>query len=228
MRPYKRTNILGLGVILWLVIVLSGCGLLLPGERGAGQAPARFGSVQAATIVPTITPRPTRTPTPQPTLQAPSAEDDGLFVVPATPGTLFTIEAADDEINEYLEGEVYEQDGSSIRDIRILFTDDEIIANGQGSYKPLNLEGGITARGVSIVSDGKVYLQVRDVALDSSLPAFTRFLAEVAIEQALRQYGTPLGIEIPIEDAEIYSIDLQPGKIVITGRTRELGAERGA
>ena len=227
MRRYKRTNIFGVGVILWLGIVLSGCGLLA-GERGAGQAPSRSGSVQAATIVPTITPRPTRTSTPQPTVQAPNAESDGLFVVPATPGTSFTIEATDDEINEYLQGEVYEQEGSSIRDIHILFTDEEILANGQGIYEPLNLKGGITARGVPIVSDGKVYLQVRDVALDSSLPVFTRFLAEVAIEQALRRYGTPLGIEIPIEDAEIYSIDLQPRKIVITGRTRELGAERGA
>jgi hypothetical protein len=199
--------------MLLLGVVFCGCGLILGSESQTGEVSLASVSRAPATLVPTITPQPTQV------VQLPDATVDGLFLLPATSGTSFTMEATADQINEHLAGQVYEQDGMSVKEIWVVLTDEEVIAQGQGAYQPLGLSAGITARGAPVVSEGQVYLQVKGVTLDSSMPAFTRLLVKAAIEQGLKQYSTPLGIEIPVEDADISSVDLQPGKIIITGRT---------
>jgi len=219
MRMSKRAIPLVFGAILASAMALVGCGAVREGVRVAAPIP-----IETATLVPTITPRPTLTPIPQPTTQA----SDELLVVPATPNTPFTIEATEQQINQFLAGQAYEQDGASVRDIWVTITDEEIIAQGQGSYRPLNIHSSVTARGAPVLSGGKVYIQIKDLSLDSSVPAFTRFLVELAIEQGIRNYGSPQGIEIETGDTRITHVDLQPGKIVISGVTGPMGSERGA
>ena len=161
---------------------------------------------------------------PQQTAQAPGEP----LLLPSTPNTPFTLEVTEQQINQYLAGQAYEQDGASVKNIHVTITDQEVVAQGQGAYQPLNLNSSVTAHGVPVVSNGKAYVQITSVTLDSSVPAFTRFLAQLAIEQAIKRSSTPQGIEIQTGDTQVTSVTLQPGKIIITGITGQASPERGA
>jgi len=220
---------------IWLVSTACSCGDLVS-DITAGRQPtstpiAVTRVVRRATATPDPTQTPTRTPVPTPkpfsTLLVPTkppkppAQPGGSVQVPTQPNKDFIIEATQDEINDYLAGETFEQQGLEVREIKVTLTAREIIGELKATYAEMNLSAGATMRGVPSVVDGEVYFKITDVELDDSISGLARIVAKVAVEEAIAQYSTPYGIPITIEeDVEVLDIQLLPGKLIIKGRTR--------
>jgi len=165
--------------------------------------------------------------TPAATLLVPTRppEGDGIIAIPDEANTAFTIALTQQEINEYLAEKEFDQSGIILRDIQITITDDALIADLQASQAESGLSGGVTVRGVPRVIDGQLYFRVDDVTLDESIGGFARLLAKAAIDQAIRKYSGDDGIPVPIDgvlnaDVEVQEIELDPGVITVTGRTK--------
>lgn len=168
----------------------------------------------------TATPRPTLLIPTKPPPKAPSPQPAGGFAIPAKSNQEFTLNLTEAQLNEHLADQVFEQQGVTVQDIRVTLTASEIIATLRAAHEESKLNMGLTVRGVPAVAEGTAYVKINDIALDDSVSGFTRLVAKAAIEQAIEQYSTPLGIPIPIERVEILDIQLMPGRIVIVGRTR--------
>lgn len=205
-------------VIVGVLALVSGC--------ACGNALSRLGLASPTATPspppPTATPFPTLTPTPAATLLVPTRpqEGDGLNAIPSEPDTPFTVELTEQEINDYLAEREFAQSGVTVRDVQVTVTDDALIAHFQARQAESGLSGGVTVRGVPQAVDGQIYFQVEDVTLDESIGGFARMLARAAIDQAIRQYSDAGGIPIPIQNVEVQDIDLDPGAITVTGRTR--------
>mgnify|MGYP006975375126 CR=1 FL=1 len=207
-----------------LVVPLIGIMLLFLGA-GCGNALSRLGLGPEPTATPpptaTPTPRPTATPTPVATLLVPTRPSEGNGLgIPAEPNAPFTVTMTDDELNEYLAEREFSQSGVQVSDVEVTITADEMIVNLFATQAESGLSGEVTVRGVPQVVDGQVYFLVGDVTLGESIRGFGRLLAQAAIDQALRQYAEEDGIPVPVEEAEIQEIALEPGAITVTGVTR--------
>jgi len=216
--PASPGRLLAAIALLGVLVLVSGC--------ACGNALSRLGLARATATPtpppPTATPFPTLTPTPAATLLVPTRpqEGDGIDTIPDEPDTPFTIALTEQEINDYLAERQFAQSGVAIRDIQVTVTDDTLIADFQASQAESGLSGGVTVRGVPQAIDGQLYFQVEDVQLDESISGFARMLARAAIDQAIRQYSGEDGIPIPIENVEVQEIELDPGAVTVTGRTR--------
>ena len=206
-------------VLLGVLALVSGC--------ACGNALSRLGlggrpTTTSAPPPPTATPTPVLTPTPVATLLVPTRpqEADGFGAIPSEPDTPFTIELTQQEINEYLAEREFDQSGVIIRDVQVTVTDDALMARFKASQVESGLSGGVTVRGVPRVVDGQLYFRVDDVTLDESIGGFARLLARAAIDQAIRRYSTDDGIPVPIQNVEVEEIGLDPGMVIVTGRTK--------
>jgi hypothetical protein len=219
MQRTRRILLLTVCLILWMALSACSCGNLtsLLSRRTAD--------------VPTLSPQRAQPETPVPTRQVPTAlPQQPTRAIPATPdieellpegaNQSVEVEITEEQLNEYLQGQTFTAEGAQLEDIKATITAQDILVTFTALYAPLNLNAGVTMRGKPVVADGQAYIQVEDIALDSSVPAFTRMLAQVAIEQALAAYTTENGIPIPVERLEVEAVRLEQGKIMIKGITR--------
>ena len=128
----------------------------------------------------------------------PTARPIESIQIPTEPNKDFTLEATQEEINSYLAGKTFEQQGLEVRDVVVTLTGREISGKLVATYAEMNLSAGATVRGVPSVVDGNVYFKINDIELDDSISGIARIVAKVAIEGAIDQYSTPQGIPIPI------------------------------
>jgi len=168
----------------------------------------------------------TQTATPlqvKPTLLVPTAPPVASvqgFTLPSTANTPFELEATQQEINDYLAGEAFDQQGLAVRDVQVTITASELICTLTGTHHETGITMGIAVRGVPTIVAGDLYMDVQDVALDDSVKGLVRIFAQAAIEEAIKQNSDAHGILVPIEDVAFESISLAPGVISVTGRTR--------
>lgn len=170
-------------------------------------------------VTPTHRAVPTMLPTlPMPTVPAVASVKG--FTLPGTANTPFELTATQQEINEYLAGETFEQQGLSVRDVQVTITASELIADLTGTQQDTGITLGLTVRGAPTVIDGALYVDVEDVTLDDSVKGLVRIFAQAAIEEAIKKNSGAHGIEVPVEDVILESVSLAPGVITVTGRTR--------
>lgn len=181
----------------------------------------------APSPLPTLKPLPTALPTStlavSPSLvpkNQPSPTSVELVSIPDKPNTPFTIELTEAQINNYLAGKTFEQQGLTVSNVRVTLPGNEMIITCQAKHQESGLSMGLTARGVPVVVDGQVYAKVNNVTLDQSVSGFARLIAQAAIDTALKQYSTANGILIPTEGITVQEIRLAAGKMTIVGRTR--------
>jgi hypothetical protein len=179
-----------------------------------------------ATAIPTVVPDASAA-TPAATLLVPTRppEGNGMAALPDEADAPFTIALTQQEVNEYLAEKEFNPSGVILRDIQITITDDALIADLKASQVESGLSGGVTMRGVPHAVDGQIYFRVDDVTLDESISGFARLLAKAAIDQTIRRYSGDNGIPVPIDgvlraDVEVQEIELDPGVITVTGRTK--------
>ena len=207
---------------VWLATSACSCWGILDNPRGARDAQTSPPTVTATnTRVPTYTPYPTRpTRTTVPAKPEPTPVLDDLSAIPTEPNTPFAIEMTQAKLNEYLIGETFQAQGVTVRDVRIVLAPSGLICSFQASQQESGLNVGVTVRGMPTASEGVAYFRVDDVTLDDSLKGFNRLIVKAAIKSAIKEYSTPLGIPIPVDDVEFHRIELMRGKVLIVGRTR--------
>lgn len=162
------------------------------------------------TLFPTMTPNPLPTK-PQPTATiAPSSEADARF---------FRLELSEEELAIFVTEQSLGQGGLSLSDVRIAITEEQVIIRLDASHAESGLRGEITIITVPHVVEGTLYLKILDYRLGESLSGFARLIASALVKAALENYSTPDGIPVPIAGvAEIYTVELHPGSVVLTGR----------
>jgi hypothetical protein len=201
-------------VLLGILALVSGC--------ACGNALSRLGLVHptATPLPPTATPMPT--PTPTATLLVPTRprQGQGIAAIPDEPNAPFTIELTQQEVNEYLAGKEFTQWGVTIRDVQVTLSDNALIARFRASQVESGLSAGVTMRGVPRIAGGQLYFRVDAVTLDESIGDLARLLARATIDQAIRQYSTDDGIPVPIPNIEVQEIEVDPGMVIVTGRTQ--------
>lgn len=153
-------------------------------------------------------------PTPGPTTP-PEA-----LVLPEGSGQPFTLELSEADINAQITDETFSQEGLEIQDVRVALAQDQVLVQMYANYAKAELAGDVTLRGKPVVVDGQVYVQIEEVLLGSTFTGFTRVLAQGIIQEALKQYDEGRGIPVPTEDMVVESVQVLPGKMVITGKTK--------
>ncbi len=239
MRTSKRRRVILLGLLLavWLSTSACSCGNALQSLVGRNAAREVASPTLVARQLPTATEQSNVAaatevlPTEQLTvvaatpatvgqsIAAPSGQS-AIPTIPAESNQAFQVEMTEDQIAQELAGQVFEQQGFKASDIHVMLTDQEIICSLRVQQADTGLSTGITVRGVPVVASGAVYFKVNQVTLDDTLSGFARLIAQSAVEQAIKQYSTPQGIPIPTDNIEVQSVQLLPGKIIVTGRTR--------
>ena len=225
-RPRFKRRTIALLVLAAIGLIASACSCGdLVGDIAKGSQPTETPTVVPATRRPSATPPPpSPTATRTPTLLVPAkptARPIESIQIPTEPNKDFTIEATQEEINDYLAGKAFEQQGLEVREVVVTLTGREISGELEATYTEMNLSAGATVRGVPSVADGQVFFKINDIELDDSISGIARIVAKVAIEEAIDQYSTPQGIPIPKdENIEVLDIQLLPGKLIIKARTR--------
>lgn len=177
--------------------------------------------------LPTLKPLSTALPTPIPTA-SPSVASKGqpsptpaeLISISDKSNMPFTTELTEAQINDYLAGKTFDQQGLTISNVRVTLPGAEMIIVCQAKHQGSGLSMGLTARGVPVIVNGQVYAKINNVTLDQSVSGFARLIAQAAIDAALKQYSTANGIPIPTEGVTVQEVRLAAGKMTIVGRTR--------
>jgi len=218
----RRMGLIALAVCLWLATSACSCWSLLDSPRSGQDSETSPPTVAATrTPRPTFTPYPTLpTPTKTPPKPGPTPVPADPPAIPSEPNTPFVVELTQAQLDEYLRGETFQEQGVTVTDVKVVLAESAVVCNFQASQNELGISVGITVRGVPTVSDGVAYFKVEHVSLDDSLRGFSRLIARATVERAIDEYSTPQGIPIPADEIEFHSIDLLPGKIVVVGRTR--------
>ena len=177
--------------------------------------PTATATISAPMATSTRTPAPTATTAPLPAAQGLSG-----LVLPDNPDQDFTIVATQAEINDELRGQIFEMEGLSLRDVDVILSSGEIIADLQGTYSELGISAGVRVRGVPSAVMGQAYVEIVEVTLDRSVPGLVRLAAQRMIQDAIEQNSTEHGIAIPVEGVEVVSIQVDPQLLTIEGRTR--------
>jgi hypothetical protein len=166
---------------------------------------------------------PTATPAPGPTatLLVPTAPAvPEALVLPPESNQPFIIDLTEAQVNEYLAGQKFEQQGVTVQDVRVTLLANEIVADLRATYAEAGLSGGARVRGVPVAVDGQLYIKINEVTLDSSISGFTRLIAQQLINKMVRDYSSQNGIPVPLEDVRVEAVQLQAGKLIVSGRTR--------
>jgi len=167
---------------------------------------------------PTRTPRPTSTPPPKDATPVPLRKDS-VLPIPAAADMPFELLITEEEINDFVEGKTFEEQGFEVSEIVVTLTEQEAQIELIAAYDEMNLSIGGIVHGVPHVVDGLAYAEITGVELDPWMNAITRRLATGMIEQAIEDYSTEYGIQVPIDDVLFETIELQDGAIYLAGRT---------
>jgi len=225
-RQNARIARTALAIALLLTLVaLCGCAARVVVQRGIS-AGKELVSPPTATPTATPTPSPTPTRTPRPTA-TPLPKDatpiplrkDSVLPIPAAEDVPFELLITEEEINDYVAGKTFEEQGFAVSEIVVTLTEQEAQIELIAAYDEMNLSIGGIVHGVPHVVDGLAYAEITGVELDPWMNAITRRLATGMIEQAIEDYSTEYGIQVPIDDVLFETIELQDGAISIAGRT---------
>jgi len=170
------------------------------------------------TATATPVPTPTRTPTP-----SHGGELSSLADIPEVPGQEFTVRISQDEVNDSLKGETFEQDGLLITDLRVTVAQDELLGEVQVTHQQTGIAVDVTVRGEPHIENGAFYFRINDVSLGDSVTGLARIILQAVMNQAVAQISAQEGIPVPLEGlarVEILDVQVEPGYLVITGRTR--------
>jgi hypothetical protein len=238
MHDKTKMNHRSLGIVvllllgLWLSVSATSCNLVESARARLRPRTSTSVAVSATRIIAliqaTATPVPISTPTSRPTLPMPTqpvapnagTRSDGLLVVPTQPNTPFTIDLTEAQVNAYLVGKTFDQQGLTLRDAQVVLTSSEVVATLQAKHLESGLSAGVTVRGVPVAANGNAYVRINDVNLDQSVNGFARLIAKGLIDAAIKQYSAPEGIPIPTQNVTVEDVRLASGKITIIGRTR--------
>ncbi|MEA3407549.1 MAG: hypothetical protein U9R48_05655 [Chloroflexota bacterium] len=224
----KKYLLVSLLLVMWLSTSACSCSGLLQRASHlrknlisptAAPTKASFLEEQIATPLPT----PTRTATVPPAEAASSPTRTAAATplrLPKGPDQPFDIRLTQEEINDYLEGQTFEQQGVVVSDGRVRIDAEQIIATFHVAHEGSGMSGGITVYGVPKVVDGQIYVEIEDFTLDQSVSGFGRLVANSLIKAAIEEYGTAHGIPVPLTDLEFEAIQLMPGVIRVAGRRR--------
>lgn len=224
----KKYLLIGLLLLTWLVTSACSCSGLLRRTSRLGR------TLVAPTATPTAAPSSEkRTATPLPTFTATAttspaeAAPSPMGTAPVTPLALpessdqpVDIRLTQQEINDYLLGQTFEQQGVAVSDIEVRIDAERITATFHVAHAESGMSGGVTVYGVPRVVDGQLYVEIQDFALDKSVSGFKRIVANSLIKAALEEYSTSHGIPVPVSDLTFETVQLMPGAIRVTGRTR--------
>lgn len=122
-----------------------------------------------------------------------------------------------EELNDYLAGQVLNQQGLEVSDVQATLGQGEVIVSFYARHAQSGLSGEVTLRGQPVVSEGKVYVQIADVTLGPSFSGFMRLIAENLVKEALKQYSGEKGIPVPAEGIIVESVEITPGQMVVRG-----------
>jgi hypothetical protein len=163
------------------------------------------------TLVPTITPQLTPPATATPSLTS--------TPTPATPGTL-SMEMTEEEVNAYLAGQSFSQQGAGVSDLRVKITTADMRIEGYIQHEATGFAGDITIAGVPQVVEGELYFQVTSVTLGPQFSGLVRMIAQGMIQEALKLEAGPNGLPIPVKPPEgmvITSVTLGDGRLLLEG-----------
>jgi len=149
-----------------------------------------------------------------------SAKDLDKFLKQATAGQSFSVEISEEQLNTFLAGKTFEQEGVKIEDIRITLRSGKITLHLKATSSEMNLSLGLIVRGIPKAIDGQAYLRITDVELDSSVSGFNKLVAKGAIDKLVEEYSTSQGVPLPSENIYYEEIRVTPGKLYIKGHVR--------
>jgi len=186
----RRILLVCVALCLWMAISACSCGnalsrLTRPTVTIPTLAPTR--QMDRVQKPPTLPPTPPPTTRPRQAGQAATETPSTEQLLPNDLDRSVDMQVTEDQLNKYLAEQSFSAEGAEIEDIQATITAEDVIVTFAAKYEPLNLNAGVTVKGIPVVVDGQAYIQIQDIALDSSVPALTRMLAQVAIEQALAQ-----------------------------------------
>ncbi len=164
-----------------------------------------------APLVPTLYPTVTPTPSPASPTQPPAA--------PSADDRDFILEMTESDLKELIGDQPLGEQGLRIYDMEMRITEQNVIGTFNASHADMGLSGELRAVGVPQVVDGKLYLRIVDHSLGDGFSGFQRMIANAVIRSAIGRINTAHGIPILLGGvAEITSVELQPGLLVIYGR----------
>ena len=220
MKTSKRWWLLILvALVFWLIGSFCSCSRLMSILQG----PRREATTAPVAVA---WPSPVPTPTPltpaTPTLPGPTPGLEDRLTAPSEPNTEFEIEMTQKEINDYLRGQTFEQEGVTIENVDVTVTEREIIAHLRATHHDTGLSAGLKALGVPKVVDNQLYVEISNLSLDESVTGFARLIAQALIGTLVEESSTSYGVPIPLpeENADITDVTLLPGAIRVVGRTR--------
>ncbi len=153
---------------------------------------------------------------PQPTAAPPTLAPTATLLAPQGAQPV-EITWTQEELNDYLAGQVLNQQGLEVGDVQATLGQGEVIVSFYARHAQSGLSGEVTVRGKPFVSEGKVYVQIEDVTLGPSFSGFTRLIAENLIKEALKQYSGEQGIPVPAEGIVVESVEITPGQMIVRG-----------
>jgi hypothetical protein len=215
MRVSQRLGLLLCLGLIWIGLSACSCGDVI------NQAGTTAKSLVKPAATATRIPLPTAAPLPTATLLVPTAPAvPEALVLPPESNQPFIIDLTEAQVNEYLAGQKFEQQGVTVQDVRVTLLANEIVADLRATYAEAGLSGGARVRGVPVAVDGQLYIKINEVTLDSSISGFTRLIAQQLINKMVRDYSSQNGIPVPLEDVRVEAVQLQAGKLIVSGRTR--------
>jgi len=216
---YSRRKLVAmLSVALIVTVGCRGCAVIDTVQARLRGAPRPI----ATPVLPAGAALPETAPTAAPTAIA--AERIGsLAELPEEAGTMFEVQVTEDELNERLGGETVERQGITLSAPQVTLADGELLGAVTASQAASGASVQVRFRGRPRVEDGQVLLAIEDVTLDDAVRGVTRLVLQGLIDQALEQTGAADGIALPLdglESIEIVAVRVEPGVVIVTGRTR--------
>lgn len=202
-----------------LVLAIGVTGCVRPGLRGLVRP--RPTATAVALLQPTATPLPlpSATPVPPTATAAPTA----VRTPPPQGSQKVVKEMTEAELNEYLAGESFSEQGAKVSDLRVDITPEEMRIDGYVSHESTGIAGDISISGAPHLVDGELFFAIDDVTLGPQFSGLVRTLAQSLILEAMRAYSGPNGIPIPVSlpaNLEITAVTLGEGKLVFDGVSR--------
>jgi len=127
------------------------------------------------------------------------------------------------EINQYLSGESFSQEGASVKDLRVTITPQQMRIDGYVSQPSYGFAGDMTIYGRPQVVGAQLYFRVDSVKLGSQFSGFVRSIAENMILSKIQEKNGPNGIPIEAEllkDMTVTSVALGDGELLVEGLQR--------
>ncbi|MBM3189826.1 MAG: hypothetical protein FJZ90_14005 [Chloroflexi bacterium] len=236
MRSRRLSTLFALLILSWTVISASSCSAVreFRSQRTASRATTAptVQRTQVATLTPvpsptaSPTPSPTATPTytptalptstPQPPTAVSRAPGESPFALPEEGP--FDIRLTQEDVAAALAGQVFSDQGWTIRDVQAVLTEEDVTAAFQATHAESGVTARIAFRGVPKIVSNQLYVRVLGFELDESVPALIRAIATAVVEELVKENSTADGLLVPLQGVALDDIQLSAGGIRIIGR----------